>query len=818
MASGRSKGLSDRFQMVAESGGVTRLELFLDLVFVYAFLNVTTLATINFDLYGIVRALLLLALLWRCWVSYAWLSNSIRLDRGIMPMVAFGLIAVIFVLGVAIQEAYVDRPGGLPGPFVFVLGYLAARAGALLVAMVYARSDPVSRRRIRRAWLPLFGAAPLLLLTALLASRLIDVELHPWARLGLLFLAVLLEYGSGVLTGVVGAHDLPVRHWVERHSLIVMVAFGETIISVGVSRGIGSTEPITWALVLAILLSVSVVGVLWWTYFDLARFAAELALERVSGAARLRLARHAYTFLHLPMIGGLILLSFGLKEAVGAVGKPAPLPGLSLLALYGGVILYLLGLLAFEGRTMHIVGRGPLLGLVLLALGTPVAAQVPALAALAILAGLVAVLVLADRTLFRGRHELLHRAIQPAVQRAVGVAPKELFFDLVFVYAFIQVTSLMAADPTWHGLVRGLVVLAVLWWVWNMFAWLSSALRTEGPEARLVFVAVAANILIIAIAIPVAFYDPSRVGLYGPLVFATCYGVVRLLHLGSFWVVARGNPDLQRQLLLLALPGGLAILLLLSAALLPELVGVRGPYSPLRIALWLAAVAVDFGGRYLVNVRQWRISSASYWAERFGLIIIVALGEAIISTGRAVADQPISALVVVGAILGTALVATLWWVYFDVDAIAGERAVEAATGGDRSRLAADAYTLLHLLMVAGVVLVSLGLDQTLALVHQKPGRHTGLAALAHLALYSGVILYLIGDQAFWWRTRHGIRPIRAITTLVFVALVPLTAPWAGLGSLAVLVAASIIFLIVEAVRTAQLRRVLRDPLVSEAGP
>ncbi|WP_083672489.1 low temperature requirement protein A [Micromonospora sp. CB01531] len=818
MASGRSRGLSDRFQMVAESGGVTRLELFLDLVFVYAFLNVTSVAAAHPDLFGIVRGLLLLALLWWCWASYAWLSNSIRLDRGIMPMVAFGLIAIIFVVGVAIQEAFVDRPGGLPGPLIFVLGYLAARAGALTVAMICARSDPVSRQRVRRGWLPLFGAAPLLLLAALLASRLIDVEIHPWARLGLVLLAILIEYRGGVLTGAVGGRDIPVRHWVERHALIVMVAFGETIISVGVSRGIGSTEPITWPLVAAILLSMSIVGVLWWTYFDLARFAAELALEQVSGAARVRLARNAYTFLHLPMVGGLILLSLGLEKAVGAAGEPEPLPGLSLLALYGGVILYLAGLLAFEGRTMHIVGRGPLLGLVLLALGIPVAAQVPALAALGILAVLVAVLVLADRTVFRGRHQVLHRAIQPAVQRAVGVAPKELFFDLVFVYAFIQVTSLMAADPTWHGLVRGLAVLAVLWWAWNVFAWLSTALRTDEPGTRLVYVAVAANILIIAIAIPVAFYDPSRVGLYGPLLFATCYGVVRALHLGSFWVVARGNPGLRRQLLLLALAAGLATLLLLGAALLPELVGVRGPYSPLRIALWLAAIAVDYGSRYLVNVTRWRISSASHWAERYGLIVIVALGEAIIATGRAVADQPISGLVVVGAILGTALVGTLWWVYFDVDAIAGERAVETAAGGDRSRLAADAYTFLHLVMVAGIVLVALGLGQTLALAHRRPGLAAGLPTLAHLALYGGVILYLIGDQAFWWRTQHRIRWIRGITTLVFVALVPLAAPWAGLAGLAVLVAVAIIFLIVEALRTAQLRRVLREPLVPEAGP
>ncbi|MFG3698660.1 low temperature requirement protein A [Micromonospora sp. NPDC047620] len=807
-----------RIQLVGESSAVSRLELFLDLIFVFAFITVSSTAAADLTVASLLHGVVLLVLLWTCWLSYAWLGNVVRVDRGVMPVVIFGLAAVILVVGVTLNETFSDKPGGLHGPLVVVVCYLLVRSGALLVATVAVWRDPAARRTYPRVWVPLLAAAPLVLAAGLLPVGAFGAggEAREWARFALLLAAFLVEYLGIAIIGVSWWRVQSVKHWTERFHLIILVAFGEIIISAGAGQGVGWASPVTWGVVGGVVLSMLLVGVLWWTYFDIARFSAEDALEQTPGVARSRLARDAYTFLHLPMIVGLILLSLGLKHTFNSVAFQSvrSAPALGLFALYGGVALYLLALIAFERRTIGIWGRGPLVGLVLVLALAPVAARAPVVAQLGLLAAAVASLVLLDRTVFRVRHRALHRAIEPVTERSTGVTPKELFLDLVFVYAFIQVTELMTAQPGWRGLLQGLAVLVLLWWAWCSYAWLGSSFRTENALARLLLLGAAASILVIAVAVPAVFIGLPG-GLPGPLVFVTCYGLVRALNFVAFWTVARKDRLFRGQLVRLAVSAAVALALLYAAAIVPPPSDDPQAFRPVRVALWAAAIIVELGSGYLLNARHWPVRSAEHWADRFGLIILVALGGAIVSTGASVSNRAVSVPVAVASVLSLVVVAMLWWAYFDVDATAGQRGVQRLHDGRRSRLALEAYTYSHLPMIVGVVLVALGLRKTVAEVERVAGP-VGWWDMSHLTLYGGVIVFLLADQAFWWRIQHRVRGLRLVAIVALVGLTAVTTAVSRLAGLAVLAGALCAFALAEAVSTRQLRHAAHDPLVPES--
>ncbi|MBO4206049.1 low temperature requirement protein A [Micromonospora echinofusca] len=792
-----TRWLTERIHLVGAGAGVTRLELFLDLVFVYAFLNVTGLTAADLSVAGLTRGLLLIALLWWCWALYPWLGNFLRLDRGITPLLVSGLTATMFLVGVSLQEIPADRPGGLLGRLVFAVGYAIARLGPTLIIVVTRWRDRPLRRQFVFL-LPFTGVAVLMLLTsALLPEYLPPGPVVDWLRFGLVLLAIVIDYTGAYLVRHGPWRIASAPYWAERHALIILVAIGETIISIGVSQGLAVVIPVTWPVIGGIVLGVVTVGVLWALYFDIARYAGEQAIERATGAERTLLGLQAYTFRHLPMIIGLILISFGLKVALAELGHGAGRLGLEPVAvLYGGVVVYLLGLTGFEHRTDRRWGRSPILGVVLLVPLVPLAAVLPVLGAMAVLAGVVTLLVLADHTVFRTRHLELHRRVRPTKQEAGGVTPKELFFDLVFVYAFLQVTALMVGDPG-EGLLRGMLVLTVLWWAWSCYAWLSSAVPSEAGPVRVVLMVVMVNTLVIAFVIPQAFSGSDR-GLPGPAVFVGCLVVIRVLHLASTWLVARDNPELRRQVYRLMVPTAVALALLAVAASGPTRGGDHAEaLEPVRAELWSAAIAIDLLGGYAVGRSGWRVRSAGHWADRHALIILIALGESIISMGLAVADRPLSVLLLVGLLLGVALLVTLWWVYFRVDAGMAERSVAAATGDRQVGMARDGYTYLHLPMVAGAVLVSFGLRETFGTVGRSPV-DPAVVDLAHLAMYGGVVCFLVAVQAFWWRAGGPVRSTRLVWTIVLVALAAATAGLPLFVALAVLTVTCLAFVTIEA--------------------
>jgi low temperature requirement protein LtrA len=264
------------------------------------------------------------------------------------------------------------------------------------------------------------------------------------------------------------------------------------------------------------------------------------------------------------------------------------------------------------------------------------------------------------------------------------VTPLELFFDLVFVLAITQCTALMARTSTWEGLVRGLLVLGVLWWSWVGYAWLTSVVDPEEGGVRLAMFAAMAAFLVAALCVPGAFGSEA-------LLFAVAYGAVRAAHIVLFRAASREDPQLRRSVT------GLAVSTALSVALLVIAADTGGA---LQEALWAAALLLDAGGPFVFGADGWRLVPG-HFAERHGLIVLIALGESIVAIGVG-SDHGVDAGVVGGAVLGIAVAAALWWLYFDVVAIvAARRLIRAKVGREQNAMARDSYSYLHFPMVAG---------------------------------------------------------------------------------------------------------------------
>jgi low temperature requirement protein LtrA len=393
-----------------------------------------------------------------------------------------------------------------------------------------------------------------------------------------------------------------------------------------------------------------------------------------------------------------------------------------------------------------------------------------------------------------------HARIAPVAEDA-KVTPIELFFDLVFVFSLTQVTALMASDLTPHGLLRGLLVLGLMWWCWVGYAWLGNVLRADEGVGRVAMFGAMAAMFVLALSIPESFHDIPE-GLPGPIVVAVGYFAVRILHLTIFWLASSDDAGLRRQLLrfMPSVLGSTALLLVAS-----QLDG------PAQTVTWAATLLADYVGTILAGASGWRLYSAAHFAERHGLILIVALGESIVAIGVGVAAVPISGPVVLASTLGLTLAACLWWAYFDVVALVAERVLRQSEGEERARLARDSYSYLHLPMVAGIVLLALGLKKVLEYVGGEgphdPSDPLELAPLA--ALYGGVALYLLAHVAFRLRNVHTVNVQRVIVALALVALLPVAAQLPALGSLGLLVAVMVGLIAFEAFRFADIRERVR---------
>jgi low temperature requirement protein LtrA len=361
----------------------------------------------------------------------------------------------------------------------------------------------------------------------------------------------------------------------------------------------------------------------------------------------------------------------------------------------------------------------------------------------------------------------------PAVDDS-RVSNLELFFDLVFVFGFTQITAFLNRDPTWSGLGKAVLVFLVLWWSWGAYAWLTNAVPVTELLSRIVVLAAMAAMLITALAVPGAFAEAG-------IAFALGYLVVISLHSALFLVSGENSAATRRAILRLAptnlFPAGLLVVGAIAG-------------GDVQVAIWVAAAAICYVGPYIVGVGGFTVRPR-HFVERHGLVVIMALGESVVAIGAGQSDLDVDWALAGIALLAIVLLSALWWAYFDHETDMAERALVGAVGAERARLARDVFSYLHPLLVFGIVLSAVGLHEALAHPRQTPD------GLFGPALGAGVALFFCGLVAIRWRIgeRAGAASITAVLAASAIAIASPRLPAAV--SLAAVVAVAVGEVLVE---------------------
>ena len=339
--------------------------------------------------------------------------------------------------------------------------------------------------------------------------------------------------------------------------------------------------------------------------------------------------------------------------------------------------------------------------------------------------------------------------------------PVELLWDLVFVFAITQVTTLLWRDLTWGGFGRAMLVLALVWWAWSAYVLAANAQESNSATLRACLLISAVSIFITGLSIPHAFGSEATL-------FVVTYAVVRFLHLGLYADASRKGSAKWSAIAGFALTVTIGMALLLAGSLAG---------GTAQIVLWVAAAAIDYAGPAWLTrerLRGLQRVAVEHFAERYSLFVIICLGESIIAIGVGAlgvsAERPLTGELVVGVTLGLLITVAMWWTYF-------EGLAEAAAEGLRRHddpvlAAADAYSYLHLVIVAGIITFAVGVK-----VLTRDSVSAPLPDPARLALCGGVAVYLLGSASF------GLRLLGALEyekLAVAVALLVLYAVGGGL--------------------------------------
>ena len=384
MATATAPGSEEREQRV------TPLELFFDLVFVFAITQVTARMAEKPSWEGLGEGLLILAAVWWSWVAYSWLTNYVNSDEGGPRLVMFAAMVAMLILALAVPDAFGDDA------LIFGIAYLVVKALWFGVYEVVAKDDPEVRAAIRQLAVPIL-IAPLLIIGASF--------LDGTAQAAVWIVALAIDY-SGPLLGDVGRWRLAPAHFAERHALIIIIALGESIVALGV----GGTDAfdLTAGVLAGAALGMGVVAALWWAYFDVVALVAERKLAEATGRARNTQARDSYSYLHLPMIAGIVLFALGVKKTLGHTGEA--LKWETATALCGGVALYLLAHIAFRARNVRSLNRQRLAAALVLVALIPLAHEVPSLLALALVFAVCATLIAYEAVRFKDARARIRHA------------------------------------------------------------------------------------------------------------------------------------------------------------------------------------------------------------------------------------------------------------------------------------------------------------------------------------------------------------------------------------------------------------------------
>jgi low temperature requirement protein LtrA len=357
-------------------------------------------------------------------------------------------------------------------------------------------------------------------------------------------------------------------------------------------------------------------------------------------------------------------------------------------------------------------------------------------------------------------------------ERVERVSTLELFFDLVFVFTITQLTAVLSDDPTPRGLLRVVLMLGVIYYMYGGYAWLTNAVAPDRATRRLVLLGGMAGYLVLALTIPRAFSE-------GDVAFGVAYLVIVGIHLGLY---TRTEEAGTRRALVQLAPINLAAGLLVLAAVVVE--------GTATYLLWAAAFALEWFAPRLASTGGYRIAPA-HFVERHGLVVIVALGESIVAIGIGAADLPVDPTLTSVAVLALLLAACLWWAYFGGDDTRAERALAAVPDDRRGGVAFRAFGYWHLLLLLGVIAMAAGLKDVI-------GHAFDPLDLAHaLMLAGGTALFLVGDVLFR-RTLHlGPGAPQATAAALALATIPLGLAASALTQLAALVLVLAASLLVE---------------------
>ncbi|MBC6457628.1 low temperature requirement protein A [Actinomadura sp. HBU206391] len=371
------------------------------------------------------------------------------------------------------------------------------------------------------------------------------------------------------------------------------------------------------------------------------------------------------------------------------------------------------------------------------------------------------------------------------VEDVYRVTTLELFFDLVFVFAVTQLTGVLADELSPLGVLQVVAMFGVMWWIYGGYAWLTNTLTPTTTTRRLLLLTGMAGFLIMALATPGAFKDTG-------VAWGIGYLIVVLVHAGLY---VQGNSNILR-----VLPANLLAAALIIIAGLLDGAAVR--------VLWIAALLIPIAMPYIVPAGGRFLIQPTHIVERHGLLVIITLGETIMAIGIGAEGLTVDAELAMAAVLILALVAGLWWVYFDRDDERAEETLSAVDDGTRTQLTMFGYFYAHIPIVVGVIVMAAGVKK--AVGHAWEPLHGGPA----IALASGVALYLAGQVLFRRIMRIGPSRIRTAAVPVALATIPigLWTAAAELVALTVVVAATLVAERLAATRaaTAEARGVRRD--------
>ncbi|MFE9192018.1 low temperature requirement protein A [Micromonospora sp. NPDC007208] len=382
--------------------------------------------------------------------------------------------------------------------------------------------------------------------------------------------------------------------------------------------------------------------------------------------------------------------------------------------------------------------------------------------------------------------------------RIVGTRPKaapethgttlfEIFFDLVFVFGLIRVTTFMSERPAPMTLAQGFVVLLLLWISWLVFCWLGNHVRIDVGVIRTGTTVAMAAVFLAALVIPDAWQtgpgtEESR------LILVLTYVALRIIYLVLFrWVMA-GNQQLRRTIRIYALATVLSWIPLFLGAMFG---------GTTQILLWAAALAIDMGGGVVASVRSgWPVRSPGHFAERHSLVVIIALGESLISVGAGIGDERIRGSILLAALLTLAVTVCLYWLY-SASAATAREALIMETGLRRAHVGVNAYSVAHFPVLAGIIYVALGVEQALAGLADEKSHGTS-AWMPAITLFGGTALFLAARATFLSLSVRRVRPGQLVAPVVALPLLPVGRYLPDLAALGLLTAFLAVLLSYEA--------------------